>query len=430
MSAIRKITLESFGGLSEERTIDLNEVTVPYVLLIGDGSVGKTSMLTFLRAILSGNVAEESVNNLTGKANGEIEFEKGGRQWKAVLRKTRKSDTLTLFVKDEGLDMWLKKGGREAIRELVGEIWIDPVALQRMKPEKQVQWYKDLCKIDTNGYDEKIESYREERTLIGREVKDLNGYISQSDDTLDVEANVKLYAEERSIESLLSRQQQLSKQKERKYRIKEQLAAQNQAIVEAKERIHAWETQILSEKVKIEAAESKAIALMEENAAIPTDIDLSFKEVTESINDNQNYNTKRAKFLSVLEKYKSLEKKKAEYDGYSDKITTAEAEKNDYIRTKQINVEGLVLKDDGLFLNDVPVSALSTTEIVTLTKLIQQQINPNGIPIMIIDDGESMGSKFIDEIDHLARTVPDMKIFMSIMNRTEKELKIEFKDKL
>src|ERR1700741_1148211 len=85
-----KVQPEFFGGITKEMDIliDFSDDS-PIVGFKGDQGVGKTSMLNFLRFIMAGDDADNSINTKYNERKGELVLEDTAKNIKYVSRCTK-----------------------------------------------------------------------------------------------------------------------------------------------------------------------------------------------------------------------------------------------------------------------------------------------------------------------------------------------------
>ncbi len=114
---ILRAHIESFGGVTN-KDIDMSEYSV--LALIADGGKGKSSIINFFTAALTGVVPDEAINAVTGKAKGFLEFiGNDGMNYRVELSTTKKSDTVRIKSANN------MSGGKEVLRKVVGNVLID-----------------------------------------------------------------------------------------------------------------------------------------------------------------------------------------------------------------------------------------------------------------------------------------------------------------
>jgi hypothetical protein len=403
---ILKLRIESFKGI-DNLTLEWED---GYAILgiMADGGVGKTSVMAFVEACMTGVVPDEAINLATKKAKGNLDFELDGKKYTIDISKTKKSETVKIRSEDN------MAGGKEVIRRIVGPVAFSPFELVKMEPAEQVKEFKKIFNVDTTSLVSARQIVYDERTLINRSIKQINNWMQQNGIVIDEEFLKKLeqYAEPKELGELPAQLEHAKKINDERWlkqtnlgyaaKDKERL---NLEIKELEKQIRAKEEELLTINDNVLKIEN----FLAENPEIPvTPIEQEIREIAE-------HNELRSNLTLVIAKQQELESYIAESAIKTKLIKEKDEEIQEYIKNAIPEMEdiklyepavaedGTVTEDrNGLYYQEKPISVLSTTEQITFGMALKEQINPNGLPVLILDDFESVGSLGREAVDEMA----------------------------
>lgn len=446
-SKILRLHIDSSNGVND---VDIEFPQDKQIFaLIADGQKGKSSILNFIEACLKGVVPDDMINTLTGKAKGSLDIATtnpdGSKTVHTIeLSKTRKSETVR--IKSNGMH-----GGKEALRALVGQVAINPFEFKDLKPSEQIIEYKRLCKIDTTEIDTTLKELSSERVLIGRKARDLQGWIeAHNENSIDLEEKAIRLKDPIELAPLLEEQKKavqhnqlieqkstdianLSKDLQRFEEQKQEILNQMEALQKRLYDVTAKQSQIMQQ---IDSEKQEFVKL------VPIEV----AEIAEKIQKATAHNEERTNFEEFRIKLKEHTEAQKEYDQKTEEIAKAREKKAEIIKNSQIKVAGLEFReptydekgvqltyDEGMFYEGRPIRSLSTTEIVKLGVMIKNAIDHyngfKGLPVLIVDDFESIGSDGVQEIEKLCRE-ENYQAIVAYMDRTVPNLKVVIKEDL
>ena len=381
---VQQVKIKEFKALK-----DINvEVNGHHLLVMGDNGVGKSSFIQLLE------IAMGRQNNLPINANGEAEttFLHEGKEIKCKV--TFKEGKPILKITGQGISIDNNKG---AIASLFGAVDFDInefVELSNSKAgqKKQVEIFKSLLGQEVinelNQYEANIKNSYDERTALGRDLKNLEGAIKASKLGNYPEFELKKIRMV-DVTSLVNDIEVANKNNNNYTRIKQALIDKHNEINSLKQRIEVLEGEI-----------EKGNSWLENNKLIDT------TELTEKLKNSNEINQQYTEAQTLLSHYS--------------KIETI----NDTIKQMESPVNGLTYNEDTLVYNDVPVSInnLSSSEIIELGILMKLAFNNSGI--IFIQRGESIGKKRLEEIYDVAKKL-DLQIIMEEVLRGQENITFE-----
>lgn len=440
---ILRIFIESYAGL---RDIDIEWPEDKSIMaLIADGGEGKSSMINFVKAALKGKVEEEHINLITKKARGHIDFMMDNVPHKITISKTEKSETIMVYGKD-GM-----KGGVTTLRRLIGTVALDPFWLKKLDVQKQAEFLQEYFGLDTKDLDERRKIIYKERTAINSSIKELDTILKTNKHYgSDPVALAKTYEEDKS-EQLRQLVFDRDAGNEKNLYIVE-LEAKIKSNLDKISQKHDERTelekqiQMLIKKLEIidEDVANISNSIEEDNNWLerPENQKIDIQEVQSQIDEINNYNFQQKEVAAYIQNALRLEKYRKESEQKSAALKEIDAERERYIKEKQPQVPGLVVYNpsesdgdtpaetrNGMYWHDKPIGVLSTTEIITMCVELQKAMNPNGLPILLLDDFESVGSKGQAEVLKLCQE-EGYQAIVSFMDPKQSDLKIVLKNDL
>lgn len=408
LGKILKLHIEAYKGLKD---IDINwEDEYNILALIADGGLGKSSIVDFVKSCLTADVNDYDINTVLEKAKGDMDISLGGKVYKIVLSKTKKSETLKLYSPDKTV------GGKEAIRLLVGNVAISPFEVCKKDTGEQISFFKKVFKIDSAALETEYNVVYDERTLINRQINAINAYfLKEGINENFLKEKLAAYQEEKKLGELpdlliLAKK----KNKERDIVITEQDTAErdlrfiNSNINEYEDQIKLLQqkisTKILEREYQIKVINEK-VMFLEENK--PQDE----SAIQKQIDDINNYALEREKLSGFVMKVNELndltESSKNKTTSLKEKLKaiddliislTPDLKDIKMYQPKKSETGEVLETREGIFWMDKPIGILSTTEKIAFGIELQKAINPNGLPLLLIDDFESVGSLARKEI--------------------------------
>jgi hypothetical protein len=434
---ILRAYIESCKGVTDKK-IDFKGKQI--LALIGDGATGKTSLVEFFKAICTGKIDTDLINLKTGKMAGTADIERDGQVYSVRLHRTKKSETVEVKSPNN------MKGGKEVLRSLVGTVAIDPFWLASLDLPDQVKEFKKLIRVDTSELDKQIKTEIGERETLGRIVRQLDGAIKDDpNNRIDMEQHLAKYAEEKPLED---RRQKLDEaiKHNREYAVKHTSVINAEARVETltleiddiNRRIADLITQRDRKTIDIEQTRQGIAATQQWLAANPEKDTAQMQKEIDEINE---FNMERANLQSFIQKMQQKKRHDEEYAQQKAKVKQLEEQRAELVKSatrvipdfefleKRYDEDGKLIDDrEGPYYRGVPISALSHTELVLFGINFKQALD-NGLPIIIVDDLESVGSEGIRALETLCQEGKCQAI-VSLMDKKTSDLKIVLKNNL
>ena len=389
------------------------------IILLGDNGVGKSSFIQFIEIALGKNSSIPPNTPITG----EVITNKDGEQYTFSVSYKGDKPVITVIAPNG-----MKDNRKGVIAGIVGanEFDIDNfVNLSKTKAgrKEQVEQFKKFLDEETRKIldtcEANVDFHYQQRTELTKDITKLKGSI-QLNPMINYIATLKNFAPV-DVGATMG---DLKKAQEKNAQITD---INNKVLVFSQE-VERNEKEVESLQKRIDELNESTSLLtvkiisgnewLEKNKLINCS---TFEEVINSATETNKKADQAKSLLSDMEKLSKLE----EDHGHASALIDSERQTIlDAIRDMDGPIDGLTFDNDQLYYNGVAVddNSLSTSEIVELGIRLKRAENPE-LPILI-QCGESLGSKRLKEIQAFAKK-EDFQIIMEQVQRDTKELKIE-----
>lgn len=399
---VQQVKIKEFKAL-KNINVDVNG---HHLLVMGENGVGKSSFIQLLE------IAMGRQNNLPINATGEAEtvFEYNGKQLKCKV--TFKDGKPVLKITGDGISIDNNKG---AIASLFGAVDFDinefvDLSNSKSGQKKQVEIFKSLLSQDIinelNQYEANIKNSYEERTILGRELKNLEGAIKASKLANYPDFELKKI-QPVDVSSILEQIENANKKNNDYNRVKQGLIDKHNEINSLKQRLAVLEGDI-----------EKGNEWLETHALIDT------SNLSEKLKNSNELNLQYNEAQTILANYDKIANINENIGELTALIESSKQAISDTIKQMESPVSGLTYEDDTLVYNGVPVSInnLSSSEIIELGILMKLSFNNSGI--IFIQRGESIGKKRLNEIYEVANKL-GLQIIMEEVVRGQENISFE-----
>ena len=141
------------------------------VVIGGKNAQGKSSVLDSIEYALAGTSSIPSKPIRKGERKARVVIEMDN----LIVTRTFTEKGSQLIVSDK--QGFPKTSPQTLLDSLTGKLSFDPLAFLTMEPEKQLTIIKELAGVDLSKLDEEKKKIYEERVLINREIKSIQGQI-------------------------------------------------------------------------------------------------------------------------------------------------------------------------------------------------------------------------------------------------------------
>ncbi|WP_166344975.1 AAA family ATPase [Phytoactinopolyspora limicola] len=373
---IVKLTSENYKRLrAVEITPDGNVVTIS-----GRNAQGKSSVLDSIWAALGGkpgNKTTRPVRDGEDSARVVVELDdiRVTREWVAG------SKTSTLRVENAD-GTTAHKSPQQLLDSLVGRLSFDPLEFAHAKEKDQLATLLSVVELpfDPADLDAQRKGEYDERTIVGREVRQLEGQL----DGMPTPAK-DLPDEEVSASELIARIQAARQEAAKADSVRARVKEYRHLVADLEQRLRDAQVGLrevqkleaeLPDPVDVEPLEDQLATVEETNAAVRA----------------------AAERRAVSQR---LQDARARYEGHSDNIAAIDRAKEDGLAAAKLPIDGLGFDADGVTYLGVPFKQASAAEQLRVSLAMAMALNPQ-IRVIRITDGSLLDSDNLQLIEAMA----------------------------
>lgn len=399
---IMALRAENFKKIS---VVEINP-TGNVVVLTGKNGQGKSSVLDLIEAALGGKNADPKKPIKTGAKKSTNSLALGdGTEIKYVIKKNfTENGSYTTVETDSGAVL---KSPQSFLDTLVKSKSFDPLEWVTMKDKvKQRQVLLDLAGVKTDDLDVKHSMKYQERTNVGRDLKNAQGALVGKvfhKDAPAAEVSVaelsKQLNEATIANNLLDKEGNYVDQLEKNVetaatRVKdetERIAELEKALSEAKAALKiktANHAQLKKDHQK--AAKEFAAKKKIDTAPIQAQIDTA-EEDNKKVREN-------AEYLALK---KTAEAHEKTYRDLTDELAAIETEKRQRLAAAKMPIAGLTVTENEILYNDEPLEQASSGEQTRVGMAVGMALNP-GLHVLMSRNGSLLDSDNLKVIEEMA----------------------------
>jgi DNA repair exonuclease SbcCD ATPase subunit len=374
------------------------------VVVSGKNGAGKSSVLDAIWMALGGKRAfpRRPVREGADEASIRLELDGG-----IVVTRTIKPDgSTTLHV--TSADGARYPSPQSMLDALVAGLSFDPLAFSRMKPAEQRELLRKLVGLDTSEIDRRRASRYEARTVVGREVRRLQGEITGY-------PRHEAPAEEVDVAALAAELREIDEQHLRSCRAADRAAELAKSLTMAREHLEdlrreerELEQRLTHLRSRIAEGETHVIPRREAELEAARDEERKLVEArrdrepverrlrnAESINALVRQNRRRA------ELDRKLVETQATYEQLTQEIDALDAQRAEAIAGASYPLPGLALDEHGVLLNGIPLEQASSAEQLRASVAIGLALNPR-LRVLLVRDGSLLDADSLRMVAELA----------------------------
>jgi DNA repair exonuclease SbcCD ATPase subunit len=321
----------------------------------GKNAAGKSNLLETIRFSLLGKRAMPPKPLKNGAKKGDIKVDLG--DYIVEVKITKQGEYWKVCDK-EGNPV---KSPQSLLKEIVGPISFDPLALLDEDQKKLRAVLLELVGVNLDEFDTQIAKLREERTVVGRTAKSAKALLDQAtwhDDAPKEEVKVNDLAEE--LRKANETNQQIATVGNNIDTSQVRLRELLDDIERCKEAIAGWQKH-LQENTVIDTA------------PIQANIDNAEAD-NQKVRDNNAY----------TDREQAYQKDKDEYDKFTEDIEALEGEKDEALQKARMPVEGLGVDEDGVTFDGIPLEQVNKAKRIEIGTAIHMAMNPK-LKVMFVD---------------------------------------------
>lgn len=348
------------------------------VVIAGRNGQGKTSVLDAIWFALGGGSAMRGTPRpiRDGADEASVTLDLGD------IRVTRTWADNKTTLKVESAEGARYPSPQSMLDSLVGRMSFDPLAFAQQDERTQLATLLELVELpfDPAEHDGRRRALYEDRTVVGREVKALEGQLAGLPP-----ADPDVPAEEVSATAIVA----------------ELTVAQREVADRAdnERRYHAAVERVERARAEFAAAKADMDALAEAMASLPTAPDVAALERQLAEVDQTNAKVRASQQRRSVEA--RLAEARADYAAKTDAIATLDEEKEAAVATARMPIDGLGFDDNGVTYQGVPFKQASAAEQLRVSLAMAMALNPR-IRVIRITDGSLLDSDNMRLIEQMA----------------------------
>ena len=363
------------------------------VVIRGRNAQGKSSVLKAIQAAIGGKTKET------------VPIRKGAERAEVVVRLEGEGLTMPYTVRrtftpaGQRLEITTDEGDRKAAPQKIldaflGDLTFDPLVFSRLAPGAQREVLMHTAGMDCSGIDAEIDAAREDRMVIGREVRRIEGAAMSAapppgdvpDEPVDAQALAQKVVEAKAHNA----------ENRRAEADLESLRAGEQAAEGAVDRCRA----ALAEA---EAAHERALnAVQTKEAAVAGVIDVPLEPLEAALAKVNETNELVARKRAHAQHQGDLANVRAEHKKAEKAIRDLEETKRRMLADAELPVEGLAVDAEGVIFNGLPLAQASQAEALRVSVAVGMAANPS-LKVMLIEDGSLLDDENMALLAELAR---------------------------
>jgi len=345
------------------------------VMITGKNGAGKTCAMNIVSSTLGGKKLCPEKPIREGATSGFSEVETN--DWTATRTYKPDGSSKLQVVKADGC---IVPKGQTFLEMVVGKIAFDPLAfINENDAKKQRKILLDLVGVDLTELDGKIAALREQRTLVGRTLKQAQAEVKASESYPDA-PDAEISAGELAAEL-------------------QKAVEHNNLILAAQRNRGEYEKEIEKLRADLAAAEhllETANEYLEENKPIDSSI------IDEKVSAANETNRQVKANVEAKEKAEHANQVEAKYAELTEQIEHAEFGKADSLHNADMPVEGLSVTEDGVTFNGIPIAQIATSEQIKVGMAVSMALNPT-LKVLLIRDGSLLDSDNIKLIESMVK---------------------------
>jgi DNA repair exonuclease SbcCD ATPase subunit len=386
--------------LNAENVLKLKAVEITpdgnMVIIGGKNAAGKSSVLNSIWLALGGGDASRSIKQpiREGEDKARVELDLGEFR---VIREWSGTDTK---LKVENAVGARYPSPQAMLDKLIGKLSFDPVAFAAMEDKKQVDMLRELTGLDFTDLDAKYADLFQTRTIVNREIRDLEGRLKDAKPAeattatqeVDVEAvRTQLDEANRLKDVLLKLQGELSSVMRLESALQDRRAKIEQEVKDLEAEFDNNELKLADVSI------NRQMVQQEMDALVIPDTDALLTQLTEASNISLQV-AKREEYRRLEDKYKERVSVSEDYTAQLEQIQQSKAAA---IAGAAMPIDGLGFEADQVLYNGIPFKQCSAAEQLRVSLAIAMKLNPE-IRVIRIQDASLLDSANLKVIEEMA----------------------------
>lgn len=391
------------------------------VIISGRNEQGKTSILDSIWLALAGGEASKGMPKpiRTGEKKASVTLDLGD----LIVTRTW-TDNDKSYLKVDNKDGATFKSPQKMLDALVGRLSFDPLAFAQQDEKAQLKTLQELTGIDPAPLEAQRKEVFDQRTIVNREVKQLEGQLAGMSEPAPDTPEEEVSASEVLAELRKAQEQKNDNDEKRRelQRMYQEAATYKLTIDGLEEKIDALQKQIVvlqGKKDETKAARDGLVARgkvfkLEVDALAEPNLDM-FQEKLDKVEETNKAvrNAKEYKRVQV-----DLMGKKKESDTLTDKITKIDEQKAAMLKEAAFPIDGLGFDESGVIFKDIPFKQCSSEERLRVSVAMAMALNPK-LRVIRITDGSLLDSQNMKLIEQMAKD-QDFQVWIEVVDESGK----------
>lgn len=363
------------------------------VYITGENGAGKSSVLDSIEMALSGRNSIPDKPIRDGEEKGEITVDLG----EYIVTRTFKEHSKTLKVSSK--DGATYSSPQDMLNNIVGKLSFDPTHFLTLPEKEQRKILLDLIGVDVIPINETRTAKYEERTILGRSIKDLVGRLGGR------AVKEKYGKEEYSAKDILD---EIQKENDKRNKVQDLIREINNGVSHqntCKGNISNKEKEIENLKEEISGLEDVIISIdaelidhAKEKEAIELGNIDELKEKlgkVEEVNAAIRSNNEARKIQTELNTYEESKK------FLTIEIEKIDQQKEDMIANAKMPIKGLSFSDDAVVFEGIPLKQVNSADQFKICLAMGMALNPQ-LKVILFKNGSLLDKKNLKYVAKLA----------------------------
>lgn len=391
---IRKLVAENFKRIKAVTIEPSGNV----IVIGGKNSQGKTSALDALACTLGGAKLCPEKPIREGQRKAQITVHVDGF---VVTRTFSVGGKSTLKVVRDGCS---EPSPQALLDGFLDKRTFDPLEFTKQNPKKQIETLKELIGLDFTDLDERRIVLYDERTELGRSLKQADGELSG---LVEIDDDADVPEKEISIKALMARLDEANESE----RVASELAREKREI----------EATINSHKDQIEQLQHTLRAFREDEEKLNERAAKHECIEPGPIKEEMRQAEEKNKLFRELEKrtelYNRQNELRRQVSAKSDAISDIDTQKERAVAEAEMPIEGLSFNEDGILFNGDPFEQIGQANQIRVSSAMGLALNPQ-LKVLLIREASLLDEDSLQMITEMA-VEADAQVFLECVGNPE-----------
>jgi energy-coupling factor transporter ATP-binding protein EcfA2 len=366
-------------------------------LITGANGEGKSSLLKSIMVALKGKTAAPDKPVTDGESKCIITTDIGtGQELEFTIRRviTAKGGFSVEVTTKAGKAIG---SPQEFLNALIGDLTFDPLAFMHLKGAEQVNRLLQAVGLDPVASDQRKKELSQERLLVGREVKRLQGAIDSTPrpTARPDDAPIDIDAIKTSGRDVIARQETARAAKSDLDALKIHLSNVIREQDQVNNEIGRLNTKLKTIQKDIEETNALVVRAEANLPEMP-----STESIVRELEEAQLHNQAIQDAIAYSKMAEELRAQSKSYDDFTRQIEALETEKTLALKKAKLPIDGLTFSAEELLLNNIPLQQASMSQQLKIGVAIAMALNPR-LQIMLVEDASLFDSESLEYLRSL-----------------------------